>query len=76
MKRYKRLGNEGDLNENNFDEFIEEIDDPTVFFQSDKVAKKVIEGESKLLPEKMTSTTVMPVRNTKDKFKRAMLAGK
>jgi hypothetical protein len=32
MKRYKRLGNEGDLDENNFDEFIEEIEDPSVFF--------------------------------------------
>ena len=36
-----------------------------------------MDAKSTLLPEKMMmSTSTMPVRNTKDKFKRALMAGK
>jgi len=77
MRRYKRLGNEGDLNENNFDDFIEEIDDASIFLEAEKVPmRKQMVGKSTLLPEKMMSSAIMPIKNTKDKFKRAFMAGR
>jgi len=78
MRRYKRLGNEGDLNENNFDDFIEEIDDASIFLEAEKVPmrKQMAAGKSSLLPEKMMSSAIMPIKNTKDKFKRAFMAGR